>query len=305
MSSHEKPTYAPSILREAYQSLTRNALMTTAAAVSIVAALIILGVFILFSTNVQQLTSSVESNLEIKVFLKEGTTEEQKATIYEALKSDPNTESVRFESKAEALDNFSTQLQDYTDILGSYSDSDNPLPESYIVTAKNGDEIQSIVTAANNLQDEGVEYVKYGENYVNSLLRFNNFINIISVAMLIIMSVIALFLIYNTIRLTVVNRQREIQIMKYVGATDRYIQAPFVLEGILLGTISAVVAVLFIRLAYLYILGMVTGSVLMSIANSLISPNLVFGQLSLVFLLYGIVIGAVGAVIVTRKFLDV
>ena len=258
--------------------------MTTAAAVSIVAALIILGVFILFSTNVQQLTSSVESNLEIKVFLKEGTTEEQKATIYEALKSDPNTESVRFESKAEALDNFSTQLQDYTDILGSYSDSDNPLPESYIVTAKNGDEIQSIVTAANNLQDEGVEYVKYGENYVNSLLRFNNFINIISVAMLIIMSVIALFLIYNTIRLTVVNRQREIQIMKYVGATDRYIQAPFVLEGILLGTISAVVAVLFIRLAYLYILGMVTGSVLMSIANSLISPNLVFGQLSLVFL---------------------
>ena len=123
--------------------------------------------------------------------------------------------------------------------------------------------------------------------------------------MLIIMSVIALFLIYNTIRLTVVNRQREIQIMKYVGATDRYIQAPFVLEGILLGTISAVVAVLFIRLAYLYILGMVTGSVLMSIANSLISPNLVFGQLSLVFLLYGIVIGAVGAVIATRKFLDV
>lgn len=80
--------------------------------------------------------------------------------------------------------------------------------------------------------------------------------------MLIIMSVIALFLIYNTICLTVVNRQREIQIMKYVGATDRYIQAPFVLEGILLGTISAVVAVLFIRLAYLYILGMVTGSVL-------------------------------------------
>ncbi|MGI6108931.1 MAG: permease-like cell division protein FtsX [Eubacteriaceae bacterium] len=305
MPSREKPTYAPSIFREAFQSLTRNALMTTAAAVSIVAALIILGVFILFSSNIQQMTANVESNLEIKVFLKDGTTDAQKETIYETLKSDPNTDSIRFETKAEALDNFSSQLQDYTDLLGSYSSSDNPLPESYIVTAKNGEDIQSIVTAANSLKDNGVEYVKYGENYINSLLRFNHFINVVSIVMLVIMSVIALFLIYNTIRLTVVNRSREIQIMKYVGATDRYIQAPFVLEGILLGTISAAAAVLFIRLAYLYVLGMVNGSVMLNVSNSLISPNMVFGQLSLIFILYGIVIGAVGAVIATRKFLDV
>lgn len=305
MSQREKPNYLPSIMREAAQSLDRNRLMTIAAAISIVAALIILGVFILISTNIQRATKNVESNLEIKVFLKDDTTAEQKETIYQALIGDPNVDSVRFETKAEALDNFSSQLQDYTDLLDSYTGDNNPLPESYILTVKNGDDIQSVVSLANSYQDQGVEYVKYGENYVNSLLRFNHFINIVSVVILVIMSVIALFLIYNTIRLTVVNRSREIQIMKYVGATDLYIQAPFVLEGIFLGVISAAIAVLFIRLAYLYILGQVNGLVMLSISDTFIAPNEIFAQLSAVFFGYGILVGTIGSIIATRKFLDV
>lgn len=292
-------------MREAAQSLERNRLMTIAAAISIVAALIILGVFILISTNIQRATSNVESNLEIKVFLKDDTTAEQKETIYQALIADPNVDSIRFETKAEALDNFSSQLQDYTDLLDSYTGDNNPLPESYILTVKSGDDIQSVVSLANSYQDQGVEYVKYGENYVNSLLRFNHFINIVSVVILVIMSVIALFLIYNTIRLTVVNRSREIQIMKYVGATDMYIQAPFVLEGIFLGVISAAIAVLFIRLAYLYILGQVNGLVMLSISDTFIAPNEIFAQLSAVFFGYGILVGTIGSIIATRKFLDV
>lgn len=292
-------------MREAAQSLDRNRLMTIAAAISIVAALIILGVFILISTNIQRATKNVESNLEIKVFLKDDTTAEQKETIYQALIGDPNVDSVRFETKAEALDNFSSQLQDYTDLLDSYTGDNNPLPESYILTVKNGDDIQSVVSLANSYQDQGVEYVKYGENYVNSLLRFNHFINIVSVVILVIMSVIALFLIYNTIRLTVVNRSREIQIMKYVGATDLYIQAPFVLEGIFLGVISAAIAVLFIRLVYLYILGQVNGLVMLSISDTFIAPNEIFAQLSAVFFGYGILVGTIGSIIATRKFLDV
>lgn len=305
MSQREKPNYLPSIMREAAQSLERNRLMTIAAAISIVAALIILGVFILISTNIQRATSNVESNLEIKVFLKDDTTAEQKETIYQALIADPNVDSIRFETKAEALDNFSSQLQDYTDLLDSYTGDNNPLPESYILTVKSGDDIQSVVSLANSYQDQGVEYVKYGENYVNSLLRFNHFINIVSVVILVIMSVIALFLIYNTIRLTVVNRSREIQIMKYVGATDMYIQAPFVLEGIFLGVISAAIAVLFIRLAYLYILGQVNGLVMLSISDTFIAPNEIFAQLSAVFFGYGILVGTIGSIIATRKFLDV
>lgn len=305
MSQREKPNYLPSIMREAAQSLDRNRLMTIAAAISIVAALIILGVFILISTNIQRATKNVESNLEIKVFLKDDTTAEQKETIYQALIGDPNVDSIRFETKAEALDNFSSQLQDYTDLLDSYTGDNNPLPESYILTVKNGDDIQSVVSLANSYQDQGVEYVKYGENYVNSLLRFNHFINIVSVVILVIMSVIALFLIYNTIRLTVVNRSREIQIMKYVGATDLYIQAPFVLEGIFLGVISAAIAVLFIRLVYLYILGQVNGLVMLSISDTFIAPNEIFAQLSAVFFGYGILVGTIGSIIATRKFLDV
>lgn len=305
MSQREKPNYLPSIIREAVQSLERNRLMTIAAGISIVAALIILGVFILISANIQNATRNVETNLEIKVFLRDDTTAEQKEAIYQALIADPNVGSIRFETKAEALDNFSSQLQDYTDLLDSYTGDNNPLPESYILTVKSGDEIQSVVSLANSFQDQGVEYVKYGENYVNSLLRFNHFINIVSVVILVIMSIIALFLIYNTIRLTVVNRSREIQIMKYVGATDMYIQAPFVLEGIILGVLSAAIAVFFIRLVYLYILGQVNGLVMLSVSDTFISPNRIFAQLSGVFFGYGILVGTIGSIIATRKFLDV
>ncbi len=305
MSSHEKPNYLPSIFREAFQSFDRNRLMTVAAAVSIVAALIILGIFVLLSNNIQLATQNAESNLEIKVFLKEDVTQEQKDQIYQKLSADSNISTIRYESKAEALDNFSNQIQDYSQLMGAYTGDNNPLPESYVLTVNSGDNIQDVVSLANSLQDNGVEYVKYGENYVNSLLRFNKFINIISITILVVMSVIALFLIYNTIRLTVVNRSREIQIMKYVGATNFYIQAPFILQGVLLGCISALIAVLFIRGAYLYALGMVNGSVLLSVSENFVSPNTVFVELAAIFLVYGLVVGAVGSYIATRRFLDV
>ena len=94
-----------------------------------------------------------------------------------------------------------------------------------------------------------------------------------SIVVLIVLSVISLFLIYNTIKLTVFARRKEIGIMKYVGATDAYIRTPFVLEGTFLGLIAAVVAVMIVRLAYYYILGMLGGSVLLPMTSALATPD--------------------------------
>ena len=136
-------------------------------------------------------------------------------------------------------------------------------------------------------QDKGVEYVKYGEEYINALLNFNHFANTMS------------------IKLTVFARRKEIGIMKYVGATDAYIRTPFVLEGTFLGLIAAVMAVMIVRLAYYYILGMLGGSVLLPMTSALATPDQVMGQLIFFFTVYGVVIGAVGSVFAIRKFLDV
>ncbi len=298
-------TMPRTIFRETFQSMKRNSLMSIASVVSMMAALIILGIFLVLSINVRQATASVESSLEMKVFLQEGYTPEQKETIEKALNDNALISEVRFETEAEALQNFSGTIDDYTGLLSSFNEENNPMPASFIVQAVDSDSMSEVKSFAAQFKGKGVEYVKYGEDYINALLNFNRFANTLSVIVVIVLSVISLFLIYNTIKLTVFARRKEIGIMKYVGATDAYIRTPFVLEGMCLGVIAAMVAVLLIRLFYYFILGFIKGSVLLPVSAELASPALVIGQLVLFFLVYGVVIGAVGSVFAIRKFLDV
>ncbi|MEG0378846.1 MAG: permease-like cell division protein FtsX [Eubacterium sp.] len=298
-------TIPRTILRDTFQSMKRNSLMSIASVFSIMAALIILGIFLVLSINIRQATASVESSLEVKIFFKEDYTEDQRMALENDLKADPRIEEVRFETKDEALENFSSSIEDYTGLLSGFSSANNPMPASLIVRAKNAEDIQEIKVFASEYTDRGVEYVKYGEEYISALLNFNHFANTLSIVVIVVLSIISLFLIYNTIKLTVFARRKEIGIMKYVGATDAYIRTPFVLEGTFLGVIAAVVAILVVRLGYYYILGMIGGNVLMPVASALASPDVVIGQLIFFFVIYGVVIGALGSVFAIRKFLDV
>lgn len=298
-------TMPRTIFRDTFQSMKRNSLMSIASVLSIMAALIILGIFLVLSINIRQATASVESSLEMKIFLSEGYTQDQKAAIEQALKDNAMIAGVRFESEDEALSNFSDSIDDYTGLLSSFNSENNPMPASFIVQVVDSDSMSQVKDFAMTYKDKGVEYVNYGEDYVNALLNFNRFANTLSVVVVIVLSVISLFLIYNTIKLTVFARRKEIGIMKYVGATDAYIRTPFILEGMFLGVIAALVAVLLIRLAYYFILGYINGSILMSISTDFASPAMVIGQLVIFFVIYGVVIGAVGSVIAIRKFLDV
>ncbi|MEF9917998.1 MAG: permease-like cell division protein FtsX [Eubacterium sp.] len=293
------------ILRDTIQSMKRNSLMSIASVLSIMAALIILGIFLVLSINVRQATANVESSLEMKIFLKEDYTEDQKVALENDLKSNGMIAEIKFETKDEALKNFSSNINDYSGLLSGFGSGNNPMPASFVIQIKDAGDMETVKTFALSYKDKGVEYVKYGKEYISALLNFNDFANTLSIVVLVVLSVISLFLIYNTIKLTVFARRKEIGIMKYVGATDAYIRTPFVLEGTFLGVIAAVVAVLVVRLGYYYILGMVGGNILMSVTSTLASPDMVIGQLIFFFLIYGVVIGAVGSVFAIRKFLDV
>lgn len=293
------------ILRDTVQSIQRNSLMSIAAVFSIIAALVILGIFLVLTINIHQATANVESDLEMKIFLQADYTDEQKASLEQAFKANDMIASVDFETKDQALQNFSSSLQDYSGLLSNFNAQNNPMPASFIVRVKDSDSMEDVKVFAMGYSDKGVEYVKYGEEYVKALLNFNHFANTLSIIVLIVLSVISFFLIYNTIKLTVFARRREIGIMKYVGATDAYIRMPFVLEGTFLGFIAAIIAVLVVRLAYYYILGALGGSVLLPLTASLATPDQVMGQLIFFFTIYGVVIGAAGSVFAIRKFLDV
>lgn len=294
-----------SVIRDTANSIKRNSLMSLASVFSIMAALVILGFFLILTINIRQATANVESGLEIKVFLKQDVTEADKTTIEQGLRSSDMIASVKFENKDEALNNFSGQLSSYSSLLSSFNAENNPMPESFVVTAKNAEDMATIKTYAEGLSSTGIEYVKYGEDYVTALTNFNHFANLMSIVVTAVLSVIALLLIYNTIKITVFARRKEIGIMKYVGATDGYIRIPFVLEGTFLGIIAAVVALLALRSGYFFVLGFLSGNSLLSITSTLATPGAVVGQLSFFFIVYGVVIGALGSIFAIRKFLDV
>lgn len=298
-------TMPKNILRDTVQSIERNNLMSAASVVSVVAALLILGIFLILTINVEEVTKDIESQLELTVFLQKDYTQAQQEDIEDALDSSSLIESVDFESAEEALENFTVSLDDYAPLLSGYNSENNPMPASFIVRVKDPEDLDAVQQLAMEFEGDGVEYVRYGQEYVEALISFSNFTNTLSIAVLIVLSLISVFIIYNTIKLTVFARRREIGIMKYVGATNTYIRTPFILEGMFLGMIGSLIAYLVIRVTYFYVLGVIGSNVFLPVDASLASPEMVLSQLLVFFLLYGVIIGAVGSVFAIRKFLDV
>jgi len=295
-----------SIFRDAVQGIRRNSLMSLASVFAITAALIILGIFLVLTINIQQAAAKVESGLQMQVFLKEGHTDQQKQDLQTELQGNSLIASVTYETKEEALKSFSSSLQSYSSLMSSFNSSNNPMPDSFIVKAKDADSLSQIKTTLEQSPNFGaVEYVKYGQDYIKALTNFNHFVNTLCLVVIVVLSVISYFLIYDTIKLTVFARRKEIGIMKYVGATDSYIRTPFLLEGAFLGIIAALVATMAIRTGYFYVLGFLGGNALLPISVNLASPALVVLEVFVFFLVYGILIGTLGSTFALRKFLDV
>lgn len=296
-----------STIRDAAQSLRRNSLMSLASILAITAALIILGIFLVLTMNIHQVTANVEDELQIQVFLTQNHTEQQKDALMDRMRQNDLVKKVTYESKSQALKKFSASLQNASDLMSGFNRKNNPMPDSIIIRAKNADNLQKIkndISAYNN-GSVGIEHIKYGRDYIKALTNFSHFVNMLCLVVVIVLSVISYFLIYNTIKLTVFARRKEIGIMKYVGATDGYIRAPFLLEGAILGIIAALAATLAIRTGYFYVLGYLSGNALMPISANLASPALVISQIVVFFLIYGIVIGTFGSRVAISKFLDV
>lgn len=288
--------------RDTVRSIQRNSLMSIASIISVIAALVILGIFLVIALNIQHMTQNLEDQLELKVFLNEDITPRQKSDLETLLSNDVRISSYRFESKEEALANMAESLEGYQGILEGLEE-DNPLPESFIIKIYDAEKIGEMNESLDSYS--GVDYVNYGEGYVEALMRFNRFTNLLSMVVLVILTGISFFIIYNTIKLTVFSRRKEISIMKYVGATNAYIRVPFVIEGAVLGLVGALLAILVVRNLYYYLLGAVAGQFSLFAGFSFASPETILPAVSLYFVVYGLVVGAAGSLFSITKFLDV
>ncbi len=288
--------------RDAYYNIKRNMLMSTASIASVVAALIIMGIVLVIAINVSYIASEVESNLEMKVYLSDDIAEQRVSEIHDYIQDNEHITQIAYISKEEALEEFASWFSgNEEELLKGYAESGNPLPRSFVLKVDDAaylDDVYNII-----MEYDGVTDVVYGKEYVSVLLKFNKLINMISLIVVLILSIVSLFTIYNTIKLTIYARRNDVEIMKYVGASSTFIKMPFIIEGSVLGLIGAIAAVLLLRGGYTLVIGMMQFSSVLPLSASLAPFNTVIYQIAIYFILYGFIIGAAGSLISVSKFL--
>ena len=232
------------IIRETAVSLKRNSWMSFASVGTVAVSLFVLGMFLILVLNMHRMTNSLESQVEISVYAKDEVNDSGLRTLEERIASLQGVESVKFIDRETAMERFRERLGDQQFLLDSLGDT-NPLPNSFEVKVIRPDMVRSAAEAIQELP--GVETAKYGQDVVEHLFDITRLIRLFGLALMFVLALATLFIISNTIRLTVFARRKEVAIMKYVGATDWFIRWPFLLEGVVLGCLGGVVAALALR----------------------------------------------------------
>ncbi len=286
--------------REARISLARNRLLSLATATTVSICIFILGMAILLYMNSGELTEKLESDVEIVAFLDEDLTLRERTRLEERLKAHPGVLSVTFVSRDKALASLEKKLgQGEYDLLATL-EGNNPLPDSFRIKAKNPREVEQLAKELAKMQ--GISKLRYGQEVVRQLFAATRWVRIISVFIVVFLGAAAVFLVATTIRLTIFSRRKEIYIMKLVGATNRFIQTPFFLEGMALAGAGTVFALICLYLGYHYLLENIQPALAFL---PLINDDLVLLKLFLGLGGAGIGLGIIGTFISVNRFLDV
>ena len=285
--------------REGFTSVKKNRVMSVASVSTVAAALFIFGVFMLLVVNVNKIVSTVESEIEIKVFLKADVTTLQQNKIEKDIKAIDEVKEISFESQEDALKKFKEGLGEKADLADGL-ELDNPLPASFIIKVNSPQNVAGVSAKLKDLA--GVEKINDGQQMVETIINATRFIKVTSILLMVILGVISISLISNTIKLTVFARKREIGIMKYIGATDWFIRWPFIIEGMLMGLLGAVISILILGFGYGYGAKIVSES---QMIFSLVPSNEIIFGLGWQFSLIGVFIGGIGSLLSIRKFLVV
>lgn len=286
-------------IKEVYTSFKRNIWMTLASIFTVVLSLFILGFFSIVILNLNKMADTLESQVQISVYLKDDLSQEEIDETKETLSKIEGLQDIKFTTREEAMKNFKERLGDQQFLLDALDDT-NPLPNSFSLTVTSPQQVKTIADTAAAL--DSVESASYSQDIINHLFNLTHLIRLIGVALIILLTGAAIFIISNTIRLTVFARRKEIAIMKYVGATDWFIRWPFLLEGICLGFIGGGLATIFLYIVY----NQVTQEIYEAMAFFPLIPQHPFiDYISLAILVAGIIIGALGSTISLKRFLKV
>ena len=280
------------LIREGLRNTWQNRVMASASVGVLICCLMLTGFAYLIYVNVEAVFYYAVDQNTVAVFLEEDLTDAQVEKVGVRLESLKNVNIKEFISKEEFMDRFGDDLTE--GIVDSYQGDKNPMPNAYMITMEDLDLFQQTLKEVQNIP--GVEEASYDAGVASTLSQVRKVVLAIGGGIIGVLLVVSLFIIVNTIKLTVYNRRLEIYIMKSVGATDGYVRFPFVVEGLLLGVVAGGIGYGLISLLY------------RALANNLTTFKLVpFGQqwlpLLVCFMAGGMLVGVCGSAISIRKYL--
>jgi cell division transport system permease protein len=288
-------------LKQAFSQINRNKLMTTASLFSITAILLVLGIFFLIIVNINNMAEGVKQDFDqIQIYLLDEVAEEQSAEMMEQIRAISGVESVTYLPREAALEQWKVKWGENADLLDRMPN--NPLPNSIIIMVTNLDYANEIVKQVEPL--EGIEQVNYSQDAVDKLLDMTRIIQIVSLIIILALVVISILVVSNTIKLTVLAREREIAIMRYIGATNWFIRGPFLLEGVIIGAVAAVIGAVACGAIYYYAVGHFGVDLALFLPTGFVPFGFMMVNLLIIFLSLGICVGACGSLISMRRFLE-
>lgn len=285
--------------KDALRSLRRNRTLTIASILTVALTLVILGCFMIISRTVDKAFVGLQGKLDIQVYLDKDITEAQQSNIKSEIEDIEGINEITYISKDDAYKKMQEMMGDSKSMLEGLEDAD-VFPASFSVNVSTTEQLNELKDAVADM--DGVESIKEGDDTVSQFQNFKSVTMWILLGLSVVLFAVSLFLIANTIKLTVFSRRREIAIMKNIGATDWFIRWPFLIEGMILGFLGDIISVVILFSGYSILYKKVSNGIF---NGALIEPTYILTNVLPIFTLFGIALGAVASIISMRKFLNV
>jgi cell division transport system permease protein len=287
--------------KEAFKSMGRNGWMSFASISAVTVTLLLVSVFLTILLNINHIANQIEDDVQIRAYIERTEKPEKYAEFEKKLNRIDKVKTVEYQSKEDGLDKLIESLGDEGKVFSSLKD-ENPLPDTFIIFT---DKPQDTAEVAKEVEKfDFVNKVEYGKGTVEKLFKVTDAARNVGIILVLGLVFTAMFLISNTIKLTIVTRRREIEIMKLVGATNGFIRWPFFIEGFSLGVFGAFLPIVVIAVGYQAIYNIVNQK-LDTVFIELLPITPLIPQLSILMLLIGGVIGVWGSLTSVRKFLKI
>ncbi|WP_188691285.1 permease-like cell division protein FtsX [Pullulanibacillus camelliae] len=290
--------------KESIKNLGRNGWMTVASISAVAVALMIVGLFLTVMLNLNQIANHIENDVEVRVYIDRTANSQEQDALKKQIQQIKDVKSIKYISRAEGLKELMKDFGKDADVIKPYQGDQNPLNDAFEIKTQKPKQTEAVANKVSKL--DNVSDVSYGKGYVKKLFKVVDIARNVGIVLILGLLFTAIFLIANTIKLTIVARSTEIEIMKLVGATNSFVRWPYFLEGLFLGVIGALIPVILLLTAYHELYNyFIRNSYQTYLFIRLIPFSKMSLYLSALLIIIGAVIGVWGSLTSIRKYLRV